>query len=87
MGFSGATRCFFAKAKVEIFPWKIGATPRCREGPPKRRGPPRRRHARLGKPGDNRGGLSGPPRRGVGVTPQKYPRIFIIKIIIYSGYN
>ena len=21
------------------------------------------------------------------VTPQKYPRIFIIKIIIYSGYN
>ena len=22
-----------------------------------------------------------------GVTPQKYPRIFIIKIIIYSGYN
>ena len=24
---------------------------------------------------------------GVSVTPQKYPRIFIIKIIIYSGYN
>ena len=23
----------------------------------------------------------------LGVTPQKYPRIFIIKIIIYSGYN
>ena len=21
------------------------------------------------------------------VTPQKYPRIFIIKIILYSGYN
>ena len=23
----------------------------------------------------------------LGVTPQKYHRIFIIKIIIYSGYN
>ena len=28
-------------------------------------------------------------KNGIGdiVTPQKYPRIFIIKIIIYSGYN
>ena len=24
---------------------------------------------------------------GVGVTPQKCPKIFIIKIIIYFGYN
>ena len=26
-------------------------------------------------------------RRGHPVTPQKYPRIFIIKFIIYSGYR
>ena len=31
----------------------------------------------------NRGGVGG---KG-DVTPQKYPGIFIIKFIIYSGYN
>ena len=49
---------------MKIFPWKIGATLRRREGSPKRRGPPRSGHARLGESGDNGGGLSSSPRRG-----------------------
>ena len=47
---------------MEIFPWKIGATPRRRAGLPRRRGPPRHGHARLGEPGDNREALSGSPK-------------------------
>ena len=31
--------------------------------------------------------MAGRKKGGSYVTPQKYPRIFIIKIIIYSGYN
>ena len=49
---------------MEIFPWKIGATPRRREGPPWHRGLPRRGHARLSELGDNGGGIFGPPRQG-----------------------
>ena len=41
----------------------MAATPRRREGLPRRKGPPRHGHARLGKPEDSGGGLSGLPRR------------------------
>ena len=44
---------------MKIFTWKIGATPRHGEGPPKRR------QLRLGELEDSGGGLFGPPRRGV----------------------
>ena len=31
--------------------------------------------------------IPGATLASITVTPQKYPKIFIIKIIIYSGYN
>ena len=43
----------------EIFTWKIVATPRRREGPP------RRGQLCLGEPGDSEGGHSGSPKRSV----------------------
>ena len=43
----------------------MAATPRRKEGSPKRKGPAKLGHAHLGKPEDSGGGLSGQPRRGV----------------------
>ena len=50
---------------MKIFPRKIGAMPRRREGSPRSRGTLRRGHARLGEPEDIVDRLSGSPRRGV----------------------
>ena len=54
---------------MKIFTRKTGATPRHREGLPRRRGPPRRGHAHLGEPKDKAWGLSGPPRQ---TTPPRW---------------
>ena len=44
----------------------MAATPRQREGSPRRKGLLRRVHALLGEPGDSGGELSSPPRREPG---------------------
>ena len=46
-----------------IFPWKVGSSPRQREGSHRPRGSPKSGHARLGELGDSGDGLSGSPRR------------------------
>ena len=48
-----------------IFTWKVGSSPRQREGSPRKKGLHRRGHARLGEPKDSEDGLSSPPRGGV----------------------
>ena len=47
---------------MEIFPWKIGATPKRREGSPRRRCSPMHGQLRLREPGNMECGLFGPLR-------------------------
>ena len=47
---------------MEIFPWKIGAMPRRREGSPRSKGLPWRGQLCLGEPGDMDWGPFGLPR-------------------------
>ena len=46
-----------------IFLWKVGSSPRQREGSLRLRGSPKSEHARLGELRDSGDGLSGPPKR------------------------
>ena len=49
---------------MKIFTRKTSATPRRREGLPRRRGLPKHRQLHLGEPADRDCRRSGPPRRG-----------------------